>query len=223
MSNDKEMRKALFTICKSKKELNNWLRYFLDINLPDCTVDPSSNSNPMDLMWEIYQKALDGKDPDFSELLLYSARSGYKTVFCALLVVIGLLHLRRSSCVLAAIEPQAQMTAKYVGKHFKRPYLRDHLGSKNRREIEAVWYENKAGVVLSPDEWGQLSAGKDLYNEKKYVCQILVATMSGVNSPHHPLVILDELDLAPPGPLEEVKLVPDRGDRNLKCIVLIFC
>ncbi|MDE2425725.1 MAG: hypothetical protein KGO96_07445 [Elusimicrobia bacterium] len=74
--------KLLFTPCQTKEHLKNWVKVFLNIDLPDCTVDPSSNSNPLDLMWEIYSKALEGKDELFTQILAYASRDSRKNCFC---------------------------------------------------------------------------------------------------------------------------------------------
>jgi len=51
-----EMRKRLlFTICETKEELQQFIKTFLKLDLPDCTVDEMSTSNPMESVWQIYQ------------------------------------------------------------------------------------------------------------------------------------------------------------------------
>ena len=80
-------RKLLFTPCETKEALQNWIRQFLGYDLPDCTVDPSSNSSPMALVWEIYEKALKNDDPDFSTVLAYASRESMKTLVTAVLVL----------------------------------------------------------------------------------------------------------------------------------------
>lgn len=71
-------RSIIYKPCHSKEELAAWLDLFLNIQLPDCIVDPESNSCPMDLVWEIYSKALNNDDPSFRNVLAYSARRKYE-------------------------------------------------------------------------------------------------------------------------------------------------
>ena len=66
--NENELNAALnqlyeeqfFAVCDTKPQLKKWIKTFLDIDLPDCTVDENSNSNPMDFIWDVYSAAKDG-------------------------------------------------------------------------------------------------------------------------------------------------------------------
>src|SRR5688572_30270927 len=101
-SREQMLRAAFFVPCKSKEALRLWIKTYLKLDLPDCIVcdddtrtDPS-NSSPMDLIWEIYEKMLDGKDPNFQRILAYAARDSYKTVACSVLELLAMFHARRS-------------------------------------------------------------------------------------------------------------------------------
>lgn len=71
-------RQLLFKPCPTKEELQRWVVHFLGLDLPDCTVDESSNSNPLDFVWELYKQAVYDNDPDFDRILAYANRGGYK-------------------------------------------------------------------------------------------------------------------------------------------------
>ena len=66
--NENELNAALnqlyeeqfFAVCDTKPQLKKWIKTFLDIDLPDCTVDENSNSNQMDFIWDVYSAAKDG-------------------------------------------------------------------------------------------------------------------------------------------------------------------
>lgn len=76
-------RALLFGLCHTPQELKDWILAFLGLELPDCTVDPDSTSNPFDFVWEIYSLALHGHAPDgkvVSEEMAYAGRSSYKCV-----------------------------------------------------------------------------------------------------------------------------------------------
>jgi hypothetical protein len=212
-------RKALFATCVSKEHLHLWIKRYLDVDLPgtiicddDVTHEPS-NSSPMDLVWEIYSKALEGTDEGFQKVLAYAARNSYKTVACSVLEVLSIMHLGRNVAHAAAIESQAQVCAKYIEDYFRKPYLRDFLTSKNKREISITFFRHKqSGDVLNETEWTALDvAERDEYARHSNWIKILICTMGGMNSTHAPLMILDELDLAPPKPLEEAKQIPCAG------------
>ena len=99
------LRKSLFTPCETKEALHDWIEFFLGFSLPDCTVDFDSNSNPMAVVWEVYNAARTGSK-DISRLLAYSCRDGFKTMLAAMLEVLAIVHLERSVAHMAAIESQ---------------------------------------------------------------------------------------------------------------------
>jgi intein/homing endonuclease len=79
-------RRALFSPCVSKEHLHLWIKTYLGIDMPgtivcdDDVTNPPSNSSPMDLIWEVYTKALDGTDEKFQRVLAYAARDSFKCV-----------------------------------------------------------------------------------------------------------------------------------------------
>lgn len=223
MTNEEIKRKLLFVPCETKEHLRMWIKTYLNLDYDfymicdDETRHPPSNSTPLDLLWEIYSSAMDGRDPDRTFFLAYAARDSYKTLTSAVLEVLCLLHLKRDVAHLAAVESQAYNCQRYVENFLKQPILRDFLTSKNKRTIETTRYEHKDGTILSPAEFETIDPrAKDEYKEVVNFVQIIVATMSGTNSLHCSMLILDELDLAPPKPVEEAKMITapgkDRGE-----------
>lgn len=211
-------RKLLFVPCQTKEHLRIWIKTYLDLDYSfnlicdDEERHPPSNSTPLDLLWEIYSAAMDGRDPSKSFFLAYAARDSYKTLSCAVLEVLCLFHLKRDVAHLAAIESQAANCTKYVEDFLKKPILREFLTSKNKRTIETTRYEGANGMILSPSEWQALAPNvRDTYKEVTNFVRIIVATMSGTNSLHCSMLILDELDLAPPKPVEEAKMIAAPG------------
>lgn len=218
---EKIKRAALFVPCDTKDHLHTWIKVYLGIDLPDCIVcdddvtNPASNSSPMDLVWEIYSKAREGTDEEFQRILAYAARGSYKTVACSILEVLSLLHLGRNVAHAAAIESQAAVCAQYVGDYFKRPILRDFIVGKNKREITVVRHVGPNGDIINQEAWETLTGEeRDLYITKSTWLKVLVATMGGMNSTHSPLLVLDELDLCSPKPLEESKAIPSQGENG---------
>ncbi len=191
-------RDALFVQCVSKEHLHKWIEVYLGIDLPNCIVcdddvtNPPSNSSPMDLVWEIYQKAIQGDDESFQRILAYAARGAYKTVACSILEVLCLVHLGRNVAHAAAIESQAAVASGYLGDYFKRKYLREFLTSKNKRWIEITRYEHPDGTVLNTKAWEALQELEQLeYIHKTNWMKVLICTVGGMNSTHCPMLILD--------------------------------
>lgn len=217
-SEEEIKRKLLFVPCESKEHLRVWIKTYLDLDYDfqmicdDEDRHPPSNSTPLDLLWEIYSAAKDGTNPANTFFLAYAARDSYKTLSCAVLEVLCLFHLKRDVAHLAAIESQAANCTKYVENFLKQPILRDYMTGKNKRTIETTRYEGPDGQVLSFAQWSALDPNvKDKFKEVTNFVKIIVATMSGTNSLHCPMLILDELDLAPPKPVEEAKMIAAPG------------
>jgi hypothetical protein len=89
------------------------------------------------------------------------------------------------------------------------------LISKNKRTLEVCWYENKIGDRLTPDEYSMLvDAEKVRWFEELYKIEILVATTASLNGGHSSFICADELELCPPTPIEEMKMIPSEGIVN---------
>lgn len=211
-------RRALFATCLSKQHLHSWIKRYLKIDVPDTIVcdddvtTPPSNSTPMDLIWEIYSKALDGSDEKFQRVLAYAARDSFKTLSASILEILCLFHLRRDVAHMAAIEQQAQKCASYVSRYLQFPYLRDYVSGNNKREIRITRYEDNDGNILTPSEFEDLTPSEQRkFEHISHYMKIVIATMAGANSEHVSFMVLDELDLAPAGPVEEAKMIPAPG------------
>jgi len=191
-------RKVFFTHCKTKEDLHNWCQVFLNIDIPDSIVHDSSNISPMGFLWEIYSKALDGTDLDYTQVLTYAGRDCAKTLLASIIEVLMMFHSRRNITHLAAIEAQSDKCVEYVRNHLAQPVLADFfVGAKNKRISEVCWYERgdvfiteKEYKTLSPEEHGR-------YTRKTYYVKILVATMKSVNSDHCNFQVLDECEIFP--------------------------
>jgi len=55
---DDQMKELLYKPLENKKDLRNWIKYFLGIDLPNTTVDPDSNCNPLEMVWLLYETAV---------------------------------------------------------------------------------------------------------------------------------------------------------------------
>ena len=173
-------RKALLVPCSTKEMLQNWVRIFLGIDLPDCTVDPSSNSNPMEMLWLAYTKMMEG-DVDYARMLFFAARDCFKSLLASVIELLSVLHLKRDGCHLAAIESQSHVCARYLRKYAVLPYIRDYVSQMSVRRIEFTRYERE-GETISFVEHNALAPEKRLsYTQVTNFIQVIIATMQGTN------------------------------------------
>ena len=68
-----QQKKMLLTPCRTRKELQNWIKYHLDLYLPDVTVSRYSDTNPLDVIWEVYKICVLKQNPDNIQELLFVA------------------------------------------------------------------------------------------------------------------------------------------------------
>jgi hypothetical protein len=210
---DDILRRALFVPCHNKTDLHRWIQIYMGLNLPDQIVDEESNSTPMDLIWEIYSKAMANDDPDFSRIISYASRDSFKTLGAAILEVLMVLHLDRDVAHMAAIKEQAKKAQSYVKKMFRLPYLRDYVISANTEKTEVTWYHNpETGDCLNRAQQEALPAAEQLKNvEHARYIKIVICTMQGANSEHVPFFVVDEVDVVPKqnqAAYQEAKSIP---------------
>lgn len=193
------------------EQLGDWIEFFLGIRLPDCTVDPDSNSNPLHFAWSVYSKAKEGDDEEFQRVLAYACRGGGKTLVAAIIEVLCLFHLGRNVGIGSAILDQARVMAGYLKGFANRPHLRDFIVGENEREVKVAWYES-GDKRLSTAEWEALSPeDQSRYTFKSGFLKVVVATVTGMNSLHVPFLCLDEVDLADPAAIAESVYIPTQG------------
>lgn len=68
--------KMLMTPCKTRSELKNWIKFHLDLDLPDCTVSRYADTNPFEIVWEVYEICVLRHNPENIQELLYVAGRG---------------------------------------------------------------------------------------------------------------------------------------------------
>lgn len=226
-------RRFLFRICESREELHAWILTFLGLDMPNCTVDPESNSNPMEMVWEMYSKMREGTDESFMRVLYYASRDSFKTLSASVIEVLAMLHLNRNVAHMAAISDQAMKAQEYVKKSFRRPYIRDFIVGNNERVTKIVRFYNPETMhSLTSDEYHSLSASKQAqhqeiaktiseYQERENYVKIIICTLAGANSEHVPLFIVDEVDVvANPTAYEEAQNIPAGRNGKLPITML---
>lgn len=188
-------RQLLFKPCPTKEELQRWIVHFLGLDLPDCTVDESSNSNPLDFVWELYKQAVYDNDPDFDRILAYANRGGYKTLSASVIEILMVFHDQRSVVHLASVEEQSVNCLEYVKKQLRKPAFSPFITQNDARGIQITRYECQ-GVYLTPKEYQALPELKKLeFQELVSMIEIVVATPQSVNGKHSSFFCLDEIDL----------------------------
>jgi intein/homing endonuclease len=186
-----EKRKELFFgICKSKQELQQHIKSFLKIDLPNYRVDEDSNSTTMDFVWDVYNGMATGTGP--TRFVVAASRNTAKTLSAAIIRFYGMVHFRRDGTHLAANLEQSQSANKYLDKFLRLPDIAEYVSVNNTRTKElsnlpSNSYTSKGTSVL----------------------RIAVATLAGVNSQRGSLNTKDEIDLIKKEILAESSFIAD--------------
>lgn len=182
-----EMVEELFRPLESSEDVKDWVRFFLDLEIPLEITDPDSTSSPLDAIWKIYETFKNNSGDVNPGYILMSCREGMKTVSVALLELLLLLHFQLDIAHAAAVESQSEVAIQYIGGFLSKiePLL-EQAGwgndTQNKRTIRFTTPQNKKPFI-----------------------KILICTPKGMNSLHANVIFLDELDLADPTALKEAK------------------
>lgn len=153
----------LFTRLDSPQELKNWIMTFLGLDMPIHSVDPESNSSPIEAMWEIYSCLQDNRGDTTPGFIMLSARECYKTLGAAILEVLLMLHFEVTIAHMAAILSQSSKAIQYINNFFsKLEPLMSHRGWENASK-------NKGKIEFRTPE------GEDVY------IRVIVCTLGGAN------------------------------------------
>jgi hypothetical protein len=191
-------RRILFTPCKTKEEVHDWVQYYLGLDLPGSQVDEASNCSPLDMVWECYSHQIYGpENEEVSRILYYACRFGGKSLSESIIEVLLLFHARNDIFHLAAIKEQSYTVQKYIKKFLYRPLLRDFVGNDSKGITTIIFYEptDPNGLNLSESEFKKLE--KEEKTSYKFVAnsvEVIVATMESCNSKHG-MLVLDEIDV----------------------------
>lgn len=142
MSNKKlsleQETKLFLKPCKTKKELAAWIKRYLKLHLPDFTVSRYSDTNPLQVIWEVYDICVNRNNPDKVQELLYVAgRGSGKTLGMAIAELMILLHDQREVVHVGAIQNQAERCYAYqknflFSRQIKPIVIRDDLPEEQR-------------------------------------------------------------------------------------------
>lgn len=173
--------------CRSKKELNAWIKYFLDLELPDETVSRYASSNPLEAVWEMYRICVLKQNPEnIQEVLYTSSRGAGKTLSVAVAEFMILLHDQRDMAHIGAIMAQAKRAFDYVQGFCNIPKIKRLIDPPKVRPEDKILQK----MIME----------KTIFNINGVKCtmEILPATLTSLNGLHCSLVSIDELDTLPP-------------------------
>lgn len=183
--------KVLLQPLESVDDLQNWLYVFLDLYFPKGTVYPDSTHGPADAMWRIYHLMKTGENMDIPQVCMLASRDSFKTLGAAAMQVLCMLHFRISIAHMAAISSQSDKAIQYINAFLRKlkPYLEDNGWKQSS--------DNKKMISWLTDE------GQEVY------IRIVIATISGANSEHVPMLCIDEVDVVQdPRALKEAQMIP---------------
>lgn len=177
----------MFEPLNSVDEIRDWIKLYLELEIPIEITDPDSTSSPLDAIWQIYQVFKNNSGDVTPGAILMSCREGMKTVSVSLLEILLLLHFQLDIAHAAAVESQSSVGIKYIESFmFKIEPLVKLRGWQNLTQ-------NKRTIAYKTPE------GKTPY------IKVLICTPKGMNSLHANVLFLDELDLADASALKEAK------------------
>lgn len=176
-------RKLLLKPCKTPAEAKAWIKYFLNLELPDVTVSRYSDTNPFQVIWEVYDICVNRNNPEnIKELLFVAGRGSGKTLGMAIAELMVLLHDKREVVHVGAIQNQAERCYAYQKNFLYNRKLKNLVTPQDIPEDQRIL--EKANM------------SKSLFNVggEKLTLEVIPCTLKACNGPHVPLVVVDEID-----------------------------
>jgi len=176
-------RSLLLKPCRTRDELKAWIKYFLSLELPDVTVSRYSDTNPLDVIWEVYNICVNKSNPmNIKELLFVAGRGSGKTLGMAIAELMVLLHDKREVVHVGAIQNQAERCYAYQKNFLYNRKLKPLVTPSDIPEDKRIL--EKANM------------SKSLFNigGEKLTLEVIPCTLKACNGPHVPLVVVDEID-----------------------------
>lgn len=139
-----EQRKRLFfKKCETKEELSKFIQVFFGLYLPDQTVSRFADTNPLDIIWEVYDICVNKNNPeDIEELLYVAGRGSGKTLGMAIAELLVMLHDGRDACHVGAVLAQAKRCYDYQTKFMLsrriRPIIEDKTVPQEDRVLQKL-------------------------------------------------------------------------------------
>jgi hypothetical protein len=203
----KTRKKLFFKKCETKEELAKFIQVFFGLHLPDVTVSRYADTNPLDIIWEVYDICVNKRNPfDIEELLYVAGRGSGKTLGMAIAELLVMLHDERDVCHVGAVIAQAKRCYEYQTNFMLsskiRPILEDRTVSQEQRVLQKLNME-KSAFLLSG---------------RTVTLEVLPCTLKACNGPHVPLVVTDEIDTVSGEGLKAFKeisgMLDSKGDKK---------
>lgn len=202
-----QRKKLFFKKCQTKDELSQFIQLFFGLHLPDHTVSRYADTNPLDIIWKVYDICVNKNNPDDIEELLYVAgRGSGKTLGMAIVELLVMLHDARDVCHVGAILTQAKRCYEYQTKFMLSPRIRPILEDKTVAQEERVLQK--------------LNMEKSMFlvDDEHVTLEVLPCTLKACNGPHVPLVVTDEIDTVSGEGLKAFKeisgMLDSKGDKR---------
>jgi hypothetical protein len=201
-------RKAmLLTPCKTKDELKRWIQYHLGLHLPDQTVSRYADTNPYDIIWELYEICVLKNNPlNVEEILCVAGRGSGKTLGMAIFELLCILHDNRDAVHIGAILNQADRCYAYI------------KGFMYNRKLKPILMPSKVPEDKRILEKANMSKSIFNLNGEKVTLEIIPCTLKATNGPHVPLVVVDEIDTVSGEGLKAFKeisgMLDSKGDKK---------
>lgn len=145
----KTRKKLFFKKCETKEELSKFIQVFFGMHLPDHTVSRFADTNPLQIIWEVYDITVNKNNPDGIEELLYVAgRGSGKTLGMAIAELLIMLHDGRDVCHVGAVIAQAKRCYEYQTNFMLsqriRPIIEDKKLLQEDRVLQKLNMEKSA-------------------------------------------------------------------------------
>lgn len=182
-----QQTELFFRICKNKAELAAWIKIFLNLELPNKTVSRYADSNPLDIIWEIYEICvLERNKNDIEELLCVAGRGSGKTLAVAIAEFMLLFHDQRDVAHVGAILGQAKRCYQYQQGFMLNERVKPILTqSINGFPVMEKTTQEKSSFNVRDRKSGDLV---------KIDLEVLPCTLKSVNGFHGAFVSVDEID-----------------------------
>ena len=182
-----DLAKLMLTPLNSAQEIKDWVKAFLDLELPTENTDPASTSNPLDAAWYVYETFKLNIGNQRPGAIMISSREGLKTIIVTILELLLLVHFQLEVGHAAAIESQSSIAFGYI-----------------------QGFLQKIHPLLKAAGWEELDSNKRVLKYKtpqgkRPYIKIVICTSKGMNGLHSNVLFLDELDLADKAALKEGK------------------
>jgi len=134
-----QLEKIFLTPCRTEKDLKNYIKYFFNLQLPDCKVSRYADTTPFHAIWEAYNICVNNDNPqNVQELLYVAGRGSGKTLGMAIAELLILLHDQRDVVHVGAILSQAKRCYEYQQKFLMSDRIKPLILPPKTQEADRI-------------------------------------------------------------------------------------